>query len=241
MANVGAGRVPGHAGVDEPVGELAQRVLGRPDAGGLARHRRPRRRDAARARAAVLRPPEGRARRRDHRRGRVRHDRRGGAARGCAASRASTSGSRSRRSSACSRSACSRASSSASRSRSPGSSTSPRRRCRCSAARPARVFRELESTRRRDVPDPCCARRRPVLRDRRGARRPRPRARRGGSGLARGRARPRGRELHRLAGRGKLAELRELLERDGIDLRLARVKPQVRSVLEADGFALSGA
>ena len=42
-------------------------------------------------------------------------------------------------------------------------------------------------------------------------------------------------------GAAKLAELRELLERDGIDLRLDRVKPQVRSVLEADGFALSGA
>ena len=41
-------------------------------------------------------------------------------------------------------------------------------------------------------------------------------------------------------GAAKLAELRELLERDGIDLRFDRVKPQVRSVLEADGFALSG-
>ena len=41
-------------------------------------------------------------------------------------------------------------------------------------------------------------------------------------------------------GAAKLAELRELLGRDGIDLRLDRVKPQVRSVLESDGFALSG-
>ena len=33
-------RVPGHAGVDQPVGQLAERVGRRPDAGGLARHRR---------------------------------------------------------------------------------------------------------------------------------------------------------------------------------------------------------
>ena len=37
MANAGAGAVPGHAGLDEPVGELAQRVLRRPHAAGLAR------------------------------------------------------------------------------------------------------------------------------------------------------------------------------------------------------------
>ena len=40
MANVGAGAVPGHAGVDQPVGELAQRVGGRADPGRLARDRR---------------------------------------------------------------------------------------------------------------------------------------------------------------------------------------------------------
>jgi SulP family sulfate permease len=42
-------------------------------------------------------------------------------------------------------------------------------------------------------------------------------------------------------GAAKLAELRDLLARDGVDLRLDRVKPQVRDVLEADGFALSAA
>ena len=40
MANVGAGRVPGDAGVDQPVGQLAQRVGGRAHAGLLARDRR---------------------------------------------------------------------------------------------------------------------------------------------------------------------------------------------------------
>ena len=64
MANVGAGRVPGDAGLDQPLGELAQRVGGRAHAGGVARHRRARARDAARPRAAVLGPAEGRARRR---------------------------------------------------------------------------------------------------------------------------------------------------------------------------------
>jgi anti-anti-sigma factor len=42
-------------------------------------------------------------------------------------------------------------------------------------------------------------------------------------------------------GAAKLAELRELLARDGVELRLDHVKPQVRAVLEADGFALSAA
>ena len=36
-------------------------------------------------------------------------------------------------------------------------------------------------------------------------------------------------------GSAKLAELRELAEADGFELRLARVKPNVRAVLEADG------
>ena len=42
-------------------------------------------------------------------------------------------------------------------------------------------------------------------------------------------------------GAAKLAELRELLTRDGRELRLDRVKPQVRAVLEADGFAIGAA
>ena len=56
------GRVPGNAGVDEPLGELAERVGGRADAGRLARDRGPRARDAARPRAAVLGAAEGGAR-----------------------------------------------------------------------------------------------------------------------------------------------------------------------------------
>ena len=43
------GRLPGHAGFDEPLGELAQRVCRREDADGLADHRRPRPPDAARS------------------------------------------------------------------------------------------------------------------------------------------------------------------------------------------------
>ena len=42
MANVGRGRLPGHAGVDEPLGELAERVGRRADADGVADHRRAR-------------------------------------------------------------------------------------------------------------------------------------------------------------------------------------------------------
>ena len=57
-------RVPGHAGVDQPVGELAERVGRRADAGGLARHGGPRARDPDRAGAAVLGAAEGGARRR---------------------------------------------------------------------------------------------------------------------------------------------------------------------------------
>ena len=72
----GRGRVPGDAGVDQPLGQLAERVRGRTDAGRIARDRRPGARDAAVSRSAVLGPPEGRPRGRDHRRGRVRHDRR---------------------------------------------------------------------------------------------------------------------------------------------------------------------
>ena len=70
------GRVPGHAGVDKPVGQLAQRVGGRAHAGLLAGERRAGDRDAARPRSAVLGPAEGGAGRDHHRRGRVRDDRR---------------------------------------------------------------------------------------------------------------------------------------------------------------------
>ena len=42
-------------------------------------------------------------------------------------------------------------------------------------------------------------------------------------------------------GAAKLAELRELLAYDDVELRLDHVKPQVRAVLEADGFALGAA
>ena len=37
-------------------------------------------------------------------------------------------------------------------------------------------------------------------------------------------------------GAAKVTELHELTEADGVTLRLARVKPQVLAVLEADGF-----
>ena len=52
----------------------------------------------------------------------------------------------------------------------------------------------------------------------------------------RARARSRGRQLHRLPGRGKLAEILELPRATASTLRLARVKPQVLAVLEADGI-----
>ena len=80
MANLGAGVVPGDAGLDEPLGELAERVGGRADAGRLARHRGVRDRHAHPARAAVLRAAQGGPGRDHHRRGRVRDDRRGRAA-----------------------------------------------------------------------------------------------------------------------------------------------------------------
>ena len=70
------GRVSGDAGVDQPLGQLAERVRGRANAGRVARDRRPGTRDPAVPRPAVLGPPEGRPRSGDHRRGRVRHDRR---------------------------------------------------------------------------------------------------------------------------------------------------------------------
>ena len=58
MANLGRRRVPGHAGVDEPLGQLAERVGRRAHAGVVAGHRRARPRDPARARAAVLDLPK---------------------------------------------------------------------------------------------------------------------------------------------------------------------------------------
>ena len=69
------GRVPRDAGLDEPVGELAQRVGRRAHAARLAGHRRARGADAPRARPAVQRPAEGRPRRDHHRRGHLRDDR----------------------------------------------------------------------------------------------------------------------------------------------------------------------
>ena len=80
MANVGAGRVPGHAGVDQPLRQLAERVGRRADAGRVADHGRARAAHADRARAAVLRPAESGPGRGDHRCGRVRDDRRARAA-----------------------------------------------------------------------------------------------------------------------------------------------------------------
>ena len=100
------------------------------------------------------------------------------------------------------------------------------------------VFRDLdENPGRRDVPrhrGPA-PRRRPLLRHRRGARGSHPRARRG---------RPRRRALVLdlegvnfvdSQGAAKVTEIHQLAEADGVTLRLARVKPQVRAVLEADG------
>ena len=68
--------LPGHARVDEPVGELAERSRRGQDAGRLARDRWDRRRDADPARAALLRAAQGRPGRDHHRRGRLRDDRR---------------------------------------------------------------------------------------------------------------------------------------------------------------------
>ena len=66
----------GHAGLDEPFRELPERVGGREDAGRVAHHRGARAADPGRARAGVLGAAEGGSRRGDHRRGRVRDDRR---------------------------------------------------------------------------------------------------------------------------------------------------------------------
>ena len=81
--SVGAGdgehrrrRVPGHAGLDEPLGQLAERGRRGADARRLARDRGSRAGHPARPRAAVLGAAQGGARGRDHRRRRVRHDRR---------------------------------------------------------------------------------------------------------------------------------------------------------------------
>ena len=54
--------------------------------------------------------------------------------------------------------------------------------------------------------------------------------------VARARARPRRRRLHRLTGRGEARrDPRGDAQADGVTLRLARVKPQVAAVLDADG------
>ena len=103
LANVGAGRLPGHAGHDQPVRELAERVRRGADPARLARDRGPRARDPRGAGATVLGSAEGRARGGDHRRRRVRHDRRARAAPPPSGRRDSTSGSPWRRSSECSR------------------------------------------------------------------------------------------------------------------------------------------
>ena len=71
----GRRRLPGDAGLDEPLGKLAERVGGRANPGRVADHRRPRAVDARRARTALLASSEGGARGGDHRRGRVRDDR----------------------------------------------------------------------------------------------------------------------------------------------------------------------
>ena len=55
LANIGAGAPPGHARLDQPVGQLAQRPLRREDRPGVAHLRGHRPADAARPGAAVLR------------------------------------------------------------------------------------------------------------------------------------------------------------------------------------------
>jgi SulP family sulfate permease len=52
----------------------------------------------------------------------------------------------------------------------------------------------------------------------------------------RARARPRGVNFIDSQGAAKMTELHDLAEADGVTLRLARVKPQVLAVLEADGI-----
>ena len=110
MANVGAGVFQGMpvstslsaSSLNESAG--ARTPLASLVTGGLVH------RDAARARAAVLRPPEGGAGRRDHRRGRLRHDRRGRAPPPVPRDALRLLGGCWRRSSACSPWACWRAS-----------------------------------------------------------------------------------------------------------------------------------
>ena len=68
------GSAPGHARLDQPVRELAERPLGRPDRAGLAHLRRHRPAHAARPGAAVLRPAQAGAGGADHRGGRDGHD-----------------------------------------------------------------------------------------------------------------------------------------------------------------------
>ena len=115
------------------------------------------------------------------------------------------------------------------------------RRCRCSAASAGtQVFRELDEH-PGDETFPGVA----VLRldgglffaTARGARGPRPRARRGRPARRRARrARPRGRQLHRLAGRREAGrDPRARRGRTASTLRLARVKPHVLAVLREDG------
>ena len=177
----------------------------------------------------------------DHRRGGLRHDRRARSCAACAASPGSTSGSRSPRSSACSRRASSPASSSAWRSRWCGSSTSPLGRAsrgsagsrarRCSATPTSTPSDETFDG--IDHPAPGL---RPVLRHRRSARGPRPRAdRRGARGCVRSSwtspawtsSTPRApRSCARSAGSPR---------RPAPMLRVARMKPNIRAVLAADG------
>ena len=240
MANVGAGRLPGDAGLDEPVGELAERVGRCADAAGLARHRRARGADAARPRAGLLGPAQAGARRADHRRGGVRDDRRRASCGACAASARRLRDRRGRHRRRAVDRACSPASCSVSRCRSAGWCTSRRRRrCRCSAASEHRcVPRARRAPRGRDVPRHrrAAARRRAVLRD--GRRAARAATRRDGampspsctrwcstsaawtSSTAR-------------APRSSPSSPSRL--RDGVVLRLAHVKTGVLRVLAADG------
>ena len=66
----------GNAGHDQPLGQLPERVLWRADPALVAGHRGPGDRNAAGPRSLVLGPSEGGSRSGDHRRGRVRDDRR---------------------------------------------------------------------------------------------------------------------------------------------------------------------
>ena len=241
MANVGAGVFQGMpVSTSLSASSLNESAGARTPVASLD-HRRARARDAGRARAALLGAAEGRARRRDHRRGRVRDDRHPRAAPPLPrdAVRLLDRGRRDRR-----RALGGRARRRRDRRRALARLAHLRRdagrRCRCSAASPARRCSATSTrtpTTRRSRASPCCA-------STAASSSPPPKRSRTASASSSRTAS----QLRALVldlegvnfvdsqGAAKLTEIHELTDADGVALRLARVKPQVLTVLEADGF-----